>query len=427
MQPDTAPPTAPDPARGLPPVVPPTGGFIAQLFLVPGLIVAGAVLLLLGLSWLVGGARTPEQFLKNLDNANPEVRWRAADDLAQVLLRDEHLASDPHFALDVADRLAAALDGIAPREKAYAARAHAGPVADADRERKELDEERNYIVYLLACASAFRVPAAVPLLRGLAETPDAAADADAALARADSAAWASRQREALWALAKLGDHVQHFDEVPEGRRQAVLHALEEEAAGTEPGRAGRARAALVLLGGGPAGGPRLEGLDATFAKCAATSDPFLRKTTAVALNFWEGNAAENARLEETLFQLAHDDGRGPDNTRDAADALEIRKNATAALARRGSDRADLDLLGQMLDEDRQRQDFRPGKKDVANAGVEAARAIALSTLKAVAELHQKNPRRDLSSLVPAVEKLSHSPVGSVRSEAEHTLKILGKS
>jgi hypothetical protein len=422
MQPETVPP--PDPAKGLPPVVPPTGGFLAQLFLVPGLIVAGAVLLLLGLGWLVGGARTPAQFLENLDNANPEVRWRAADDLAQVLLRDDRLASEPRFALDIADRLQRALKALAAPEQAYAERVRVQAVADADQERKQLEKERNYALYLLACLSEFRVPVAVPLLRELAEQPDVAAEADAKVQRPEGAVWASRRREALWALAKLGDHVQHFADLPPERRQAVLTALEEESAGSDPERAGRARAGLVLLRGGETGGPRLQELDETFAKCAADADPFLRKTTAVALNFWQGDAAENARLDDILGTLAHDDGRGPDNAREQAEAVEIRENATAALARRGSARANLGLLAEMLDEERQQQEYRPRPKDGANAGADAARAIVISTLKAVAELHRKNPGRDLSPLVPAIEKLSHNPVGSVRSEAEHTLSVV---
>jgi hypothetical protein len=425
MPPETVPPSAPAP--GLPPVVPPTGGFLAQLFLVPGLIVAGAVLLLLGLSWLVGGARTPEQFLKNLDNPNPEVRWRAADDLAQVLLRDERLASDPRFALDIAARLKRALDEAAPAERAYADRARDRAVADKDPERKQVGTARNYVLYLLACLSEFRVPVALPLLRELAENPDTAAAVDAAVRRPDDEVWPSRRREAVWALAKLGDHARTFDQLPEERRQAVLHALEEEAAGEDAERAGWARSALAVLRGRQDGGPRLQGLDATFAKCAADPDPFLRSTTAVALNFWDGDAAENARLDDVLAKLAHDDGRTPDNPQDLAEALEIRKNATAALARRGSDRADLDLLRQMLDEEQQKQEYRPGKKDSPNAGADAARAIVISTLQAVAELHRKNPGRDLSSLIPEIERLTHDPVVSVRTEAEHTLQALGKS
>src|SRR5262245_52000178 len=103
---EESPPPAPTPdlAKGLPPVRPPSGRHIVQLFLVPGLIVGGAVAILLGFSWLAGGSRTPDQFLKNIDSANADIRWRAASDLAQVLKRDENLASDPEFALRLAER-----------------------------------------------------------------------------------------------------------------------------------------------------------------------------------------------------------------------------------------------------------------------------------------------------------------------------------
>src|SRR5438552_12424633 len=87
----------PDPAKGLPPVVAPSGRFIAQLFLVPGLIVAGAVVVLLGFSWLSSGNRSPEAFLRDLDSANVDIRWRTASDLAQVLKRDDGLAMNVDF------------------------------------------------------------------------------------------------------------------------------------------------------------------------------------------------------------------------------------------------------------------------------------------------------------------------------------------
>src|ERR671922_275266 len=93
---------------GLPPVAPPTGKFLIQLFLVPGLIVALVVGLLLIIYWLINGPRSPESYLTKLDDSNPDIRWRAAADLAQILPRDPGLASDAGFALELADRLAKA-------------------------------------------------------------------------------------------------------------------------------------------------------------------------------------------------------------------------------------------------------------------------------------------------------------------------------
>src|ERR1043166_3099305 len=91
----------PRPDPGLPPVTPPSARIILRDFLVPGLIVVLLVgLFLLGqplAAWL--RARRPDhsarEYLNDLDNSNPDIRWRAAGDLAQVLLRDDRLAADP--------------------------------------------------------------------------------------------------------------------------------------------------------------------------------------------------------------------------------------------------------------------------------------------------------------------------------------------
>jgi hypothetical protein len=415
--------TMPDPARGLPPVVPPTGGFIAQLFLVPGLIVATIVLLLLGAYWLFGGFRTPEQFLQNLDNENPEVRWRAADDLAQVLLRDEHLAADPKFALALVQRLRRAVDALAPTEKAYAEKMHKQPLGERDPERTALEAERSYVHYLLACLSNFTVPVGVPVLRELAEQSDVAAEADALAQRQDP--WASRRPEAVWALAKLGENMKRFDQFSPERQQTALATLTEEAANHLEERSTWAQAALQLLQARQNGKPRLFGLDRTFAICATNDDPFLREMTALALNFWEGDAQENIGLDDILVQLAQDDGRTPGNT-DPEKALEIRYNAAVALARRGSDRVRLDLLAELLDIERQLRNFHTDpKKGPVVADVDTAHTAVLSGLKAIAELHHKRPECDLSSLRSAIEKLAHGDAADLRGEAERTLQALG--
>ncbi len=421
MQPETNHAAPPD--RGLPPVVPPTGRFLAQLFVVPGLIVAFVVALLLGANWLLGGARTPEQFLQNLDNPNPEVRWRAADDLAQVLLRDDHLASDPRFALDLSVRLRRALEASAPAEQDYAERMHKDQVAENDPARKKLEADRAYIHYLMACLSDFIVPAGLSVLKDLAEKPDVAAQADAAAARRPEATWASRRPEAVWALGKLGENVHKFEALPPEQRQGVLGYLNEQAEGACPERAEAAKAAAAVLAPPEGDRPRLLGLDKVFDRCASDGDPFLREMTALALNFWQGNAAESARLDATLGRLA----RTPDDGDSATQAREVRYNAAVALARRGSPQARLDLLQEMLDEDRQRQNFRLRGKDGSDAADEAtAETTVLNALKATAELHRLRPDRDLATLYPAVERLAHSPTVPLRNEAEKTLAALGR-
>ena len=83
-----------------------------------GIIVAALILVLAfgGLIWV--GASTPESFLARLDNPNPDIRWRAAHELSQVLKRPEslELASNPDFALDLAERLKKALTALEQAE-----------------------------------------------------------------------------------------------------------------------------------------------------------------------------------------------------------------------------------------------------------------------------------------------------------------------
>src|SRR4051794_40116275 len=87
MQPGPSNPV-PAPEPGLPPVEPPSGRFIVQLFVVPGLIVLVVVMVLMGLFYLTS-RQSPEYFLRQLDSDNADIRWRGAADLAQILKRPE--------------------------------------------------------------------------------------------------------------------------------------------------------------------------------------------------------------------------------------------------------------------------------------------------------------------------------------------------
>src|SRR5262245_56802869 len=155
-----------NPTPGLPPVVPPSGRFIAQLFLVPGLIVAGAVIVLLGFTWLAGGNRGAAAFLRDLESSNPDIRWRTASDLAQVLTRDEKLAADPDFGVQLA--------GLFKRSLAELERAEGTPAPGAQsaeemaRERKETLARRSYIQYLCASLGNLITPVGAPALADLA-------------------------------------------------------------------------------------------------------------------------------------------------------------------------------------------------------------------------------------------------------------------
>jgi hypothetical protein len=116
--------------------------------------------------------------------------------------------------------------------------------------------------------------------------------------------------------------------------------------------------------------------------------------------------------------------------------FEVRYNAAVALARRGSDKAAerLDVLQEMLDEEQQLRSFRKRIIDgrlvpdnEAPPDPVAARTAVESALKAIVELHKKRPEMDLSSLMPAIDKLTQSSNPVLRTEAERTKQELEKT
>jgi HEAT repeat protein len=72
----------------LPPVQPPSAGFIVQLFLVPALIVTVVVGVYLLFGQLAAGEQDWRRQLSDLRSDNPHVRWRGALGLAQMLQSD---------------------------------------------------------------------------------------------------------------------------------------------------------------------------------------------------------------------------------------------------------------------------------------------------------------------------------------------------
>src|SRR5262249_13193454 len=162
-----------------------------------------------------GDSRTAEQFLRDLDSSNPEVRWRAASDLAQVLLRNDELAANVDFGLDLAERLQQALDDSASAEK-EAAQADAKKGKRA-RELKQLEYDRKYIVFLGACLGSLRVPVGVPLLKQLALQEGGMAPEELA----------QRRRLAVFALANLGENLHRFDGLSASVRAGVEDKLED--------------------------------------------------------------------------------------------------------------------------------------------------------------------------------------------------------
>ena len=104
----------PSPDDSLPPVEPPSAGFILQLFIVPGLIVVVVVSVWLMFNWLAQKGNDSDAFVRDLGR-NTAARWQAAFNLANELraernARNPKLTVDPQLAKQLADILNREID-----------------------------------------------------------------------------------------------------------------------------------------------------------------------------------------------------------------------------------------------------------------------------------------------------------------------------
>ncbi|MFO0966704.1 MAG: hypothetical protein U0793_14115 [Gemmataceae bacterium] len=289
-----------EPAKGLPPVQPPSGRFIAQLFLVPGLIVVIAVLLLVAFRYTIGSGYTPESFLKQLDNDNADIRWRGASDLAQVLKRPESvsLKMDAAFALDLSTRLKTAFDELAHKQKDLAAKLADKPEAEREAAWRKLKAERNHVRFLAAALGDFLVPVGAPVLAEIVRQDDSP----------DLKGSTLRRRQALWSLGHMGANLKEFAKQPADKQAEVLQALETEAGSDNEQRRAGARTALYYLARerlASASVGTVVKVDEALAHTAKSPDRYTREVTALALSFWPGD-----KTVPTLVELARDNGWG---------------------------------------------------------------------------------------------------------------------
>jgi HEAT repeat protein len=109
----------------LPPVEPPSAGFIVQLFLIPMLIVGAIIGVYALFGRLAGGEQDWRTLVSELRNTNEHRRWRAAIGLAHLLKVDQdrgedgqQLAQNPEIAKALLDVLEEQQSADIPREKA---------------------------------------------------------------------------------------------------------------------------------------------------------------------------------------------------------------------------------------------------------------------------------------------------------------------
>ncbi|MDB5342189.1 MAG: hypothetical protein JWP89_566 [Schlesneria sp.] len=108
----SAPVPHPELSDDLPPVQPPSAGFIVQLFVVPGMIVAAVVLVWFAFGRIAAVEQDWRSLVEELQSPNGHIRNRAMYGLSQVLEQDrrqgqdgQQLASNREIASSLADQL----------------------------------------------------------------------------------------------------------------------------------------------------------------------------------------------------------------------------------------------------------------------------------------------------------------------------------
>jgi hypothetical protein len=114
---------------------------------------------------------------------------------------------------------------------------------------------------------------------------------------------------------------------------------------------------------------------------------------------------------------------------------EIRYNAAATLARRGSDHVPWQLFREMLDPQRTAVNLRDQLRDSQESPESSARVLVIAALKAVGEWHTRRREAnrtdvpaELAEVHAAVDRLAGSPAPEIREQAQKTqAAIQGKS
>jgi hypothetical protein len=78
----------------LPPVEPPSAGFILQLFVIPAVIVAVLIVVVALFGKLAEGKQDPSEYVEAIRSDNTNVQWRAAYELANLIQNEPKLAQD---------------------------------------------------------------------------------------------------------------------------------------------------------------------------------------------------------------------------------------------------------------------------------------------------------------------------------------------
>lgn len=97
------------PDTDLPPVEPPTAGFIVQLFVIPAVVVCVVIAVWLLFGKLAGGERDVNEYVRIIRSENANRRFRAAYELASLITNEKSLAVDPRLMGDLTELMQAEL------------------------------------------------------------------------------------------------------------------------------------------------------------------------------------------------------------------------------------------------------------------------------------------------------------------------------
>jgi hypothetical protein len=341
------------PDDALPPVEPPSAGFIIKLFVVPAIIVAVVVGVVLCFQWVAQSEVDVDSLLDSIDR-NAKNAWQCAHDLAKVLRQDEALRTDERRATRLSNMVAARINSGPPKGD----------------EEKIVQQEVNVRVYLCKALGEFATPAALPGLleavRGIS-TQAAKAPPDEKVADAIRAGEVAVRKAALEGLALLAHNVQQQGgSIATPEVLSLLLDASREAGADKAAIRLRAAYALGILGG-----------EEVIARLVEMVDPQKEPHTSVRFNAATGLAR-------------HGNAQGLDVLRDMIDPSE-----SAAML------ADTEQTG-------------PDGKPLPERALAAQRAemeviIRHDGLEAVERLLRAGTQVDLTEIAPAIQALRDHP------------------
>jgi HEAT repeat protein len=247
------------PGDMLPPVEPPSAGFILQLFVVPGIIVVIIVMVWLLFHWVVRTGNDPREYVQALQRENVN-SWQAAVNLANALRTPGSQGTELRQNAALAGDLAAMLD------------------KELDKPGSTNEQSRMLRYFLCKSLGEFEIPAGLPALVKAAGTQRSDEESEVRLA-------------ALQAIAVLAENVGRAHPGESLSTPQVEQVLLEASSDADPRVRGTAALTAGVVGG--------EKLTARLVAMLGDSNPDVRYNAAIRLAA-HGDARAAGVLAEML-------------------------------------------------------------------------------------------------------------------------------